>query len=475
MRTTIARGGGLLASVATLAAGASAQTLSAQTLEHQNAARALDAVPLQRIDIESFGRSGESVLFAEPADSSGGGTSVPWWDNGVCDNITAHLSQAGATDNFCTADDCFVKAGLYAFTDEVRVIFAVDERYDELMNKPSFKLTAYGDCNGQPDSSDIRYTVTDPEDITFARIGDSPWNGFDLWAVAFDVNVFSAGYDRVWLCPQGCGELADGFYYWVSAGEGTIQGAMAHIKNNNEPWQDVLECDCPGICTDMCLTITGHVCCLLKDNAPFDPTGGGKSLQLFGAQVDTARAVDNFQVPPGATLQMCAFEAWMATNCPLDKIFLEIYANDCNMPAEKICVIDVTTDEDGDGKADYPIVTDTGLDFNGCNIYRLWWPEISRVTLDPGRDYWISVVARGTGSILDKAFWMYKAADTCHINITEGKVKDPFVDGLEEFTFVSVATSGSPRDFAFRLYAGPVVTRSSDDGGAPSPVALDAP
>lgn len=158
----------------------------------------------------------------------------------------------------------------------------------------------------------------------------------------------------------------------------------------------------------------------------------------------------------------------MATNCPLDKIFVEIYENDCNMPANLLCVIDVTTDEDNDGKADYPIAEDTGLDYLGCNIYRLFWPEISRVEIQPGRDYWISFVAQGTGSILDKAYWMYKATssamDCSAICITEGKVKDPFVEGLESFTFVSEATSGPPRDFAFRLYSRDGVIRAAGEG-----------
>ena len=467
MTTSFARRGAVLASLAAVAASASAQTLTpAAPSALDRAVLELDAAPLGRVSIESFGRADDSIIFATPVDASGGSTSVPWWDNGACDEITAHLSQAGDTDNFCTADDCFLKPGFFAFVDEVRVIFAVDNRYNETMNKPSFKLTAYADCNGQPDTSSVAFTITDPDDISYGLIGAAPWPGFSLWAVSYSVGEF-VGEGRAWLCPQGCGELADGFYYWVSANNGVIQGAMAHIKNNAEPWQDVLECDCPGICTDMCLTITGHVCCLLKNNMPYDPTGGATSLQLFGAQVDTARAADNFQVPPGDPIEVCAIEAWMATNCPLDKIFVEIYENDCDCPGDLVCVIDVTTDEDGDGKADYPIATPTGDSYLGCDIYHLFWPEISRVVLEPGRDYWISVVAQGTGSILDKAYWMYKTLSTANpcdnICITEGKVKDPFVAGLEMFTFVSVATSGEPRDFAFKLYSRDGVFRADDD------------
>jgi hypothetical protein len=46
-------------------------------------------------------------------------------------------------------------------------------------------------------------------------------------------------------------------------------------------------------------------------------------------------------------------------------------------------------------------------------------------------------------------------------------VKDPYVAGLEDFTFVSVATSGPPRDFAFQLYTNEINSRDSgSDGGS---------
>ncbi len=63
----------------------------------------------------------------------------------------------------------------------------------------------------------------------------------------------------------------------------------------------------------------------------------------------TARAADNFQITGDDPVELCRVEAWMATNCPLDKVFLEIYENDCDCPANKIYTIDLADDLDGDG------------------------------------------------------------------------------------------------------------------------------
>jgi len=223
-------------------------------------------------------------------------------------------------------------------------------------------------------------------------------------------------------------------------------------------------CDCPGICTDFCFTINGHLCCLAKNNVPYDPTGGAKSLQLKGATIDTARAVDNFQIGPYNDVNLCRIEAWVATNCPVDKFFFEIYANDCNMPGTKLYTYDV----EGSPIAEAL----TGVFYNGVQVYHLTWAEICPpIVLNPGRDYWLSIVGRGNGSILDKAYWMYLQQGSCNINITEGKVKDPYVAGLEDFTFVSEATSGPPRDFAFMLWTHELNSKSDNgnDGGSTGP------
>ena len=453
MINSIRRCGGVAAGIA-----AFVPIARGQTSMQAGAAPGLNPVPLQRIDIESFGRVDDTVFFAEPVDASGGaGSARLCWDNGARDDITAHLSQRTSIGDFLAADDFFIKEGLFQFVDQVTFCFAVSDTIDGVMTKPVFELVIYDDCNGRPGTP--THVIIDPDRIATVFGGPSVFAGFNLWFATFDVREFFEGYRRPWLSPRGIGDVQDGLYYWISANNGTIQGAQAQLKNGAEPWIDVQDCDCPGICTDLYFFFTCDRCCLMKNNMPFDPTSGSKSLQLKGATIDTARAVDNFQIPPDNFVDLCRVEAWMATNCPLDKVFLEVYENDCDCPGAKVCTIDIEG---------FPLAEDTGADFLNCNVYHLVWPQITGAELEPGRDYWLAVVARGTGSILDKAFWMHKATDDCHINITEGKVKDPFIPGLEEFTFVSSATLGPPRDFGFKIFTSDLIEERGSHGGTPS-------
>ena len=430
-----------------------------------------DGLASQRVSIDLFPRN--EVPNVMTVDATDG---ILCWNNGDADNITAHQSQQTNIGDFYTADDFMVKAGTYKYVDSATFCFLVSDSIDGVMFKPQVGLRILGDCNGRPDDTNVicdigPLTAFIDEGLVAINGGASAsFPGFNEWSFCFDVDKFFPGYTRLWLVPYGVADLTGpggGLYFWRSANMGQIQGVQGQIKNGAQSWQDVAECDCPGICTDFCFTLNGHVCCLQKDNTPYDATGGAKSLQLFGATGDTARAVDNFQVGPYNPVDLCRLECWMATNCPLDKVFVEIYENVCNMPGNKLLTIDLTADSDGDGFADYPIAEDTGADYLGCDIYHFIWPELDGYVLDPGRDYWISFVAKGTGSILDKAYWMYKATSACHICITEGKVKDPFVLGLEDFTYVSVATSGAPRDFAFRVFTNEVPAKSggTNEGG----------
>lgn len=412
-----------------------------------------DGLAAQRLNIEDFARAEAIPQVQAVTAPSPSACSVLCWNNGPIDNVTAHQAQLTEIGFFQAADDFIVKAGFYKYVDTVTVCFLISSNIDGNMFKPNMALNIYDDCSGRP--ANVVFSVTDPDKIAAQLVGPSFVAGYNLWNITFEVKQFLAGYGRWYIAPYGIADIQDGAYFWASANFGQIQGVQGQLKNGAEPWMDVQDCDCPGICTDFCFTINGHLCCLAKNNVPHDTLGGGKSLQLKGATIDTARAVDNFQIGPYNRVEVCRVEAWFATNCPLDKIFFEIYANDCNMPAGKLLTYDVE---------DFPIATDTGADFMGVNIYHLVWPEVCGVTLEPGRDYWLSIVARGTGSILDKGFWMYLAPGQCNINITEGKVKDPFVAGLEDFTFVSEATMGPPRDFAFRLFTNEIGARG--DSGA---------
>lgn len=439
---------GALGVLALVASAAQAQITSPYETTRPTAAPVEYLTPsIERVGIDAFGRN--DAPTALPVSDPTPPIFPCFWNNGPLDNVTAHLAMKNSSgEAFLAADDFYVKYGDFYFIQRVTVCFAVPVYYDGAMNKPQFELALHFDCSGRPDTMTGPIAIMVPVDAV--NMGPSAFAGFNLWNVTFEVPPSAAlvlsGPAHYWLCPYGIGEFQNGFYYWLSANNGQINGAQAQIKNGAEPWMDVQQCNCPGICTDLYFQLCGRVCCVQKLNVPYDPAGGAKSIQLKGATIDTARAVDNFQIQPGGPRSLCALEAWFATNCPLDKIFVEVYANRCNMPAGKIATIDI------DG---LPLYDDTGMTYNGVSIYHLAWTDLGGATLPGGQDYWLSIVARGTGSILDKAYWMYLQRGVCNINITEGKVKDPYVPGLEDFTFVSVATAGPPRDFAFVLYSNP--------------------
>ena len=415
---------------------------------------------IERVGIDAFPRN--AVPAAQPVIGESGPFISPcFWDNGPQDNVTAHLAMKNSSgEAFLAADDFYIKPGDYYFISEVVVCFAVPTYYDGLMNKPQFELAIHADCGGRPDTAVGPRSIMTPYEAV--NMGPSVFAGFNVWQVRFGLPsdgpfIAFAGPSHFWLCPYGVGEFQNGFFYWLSANNGIINGAQAQIKNGQEPWMDVQTCDCPGICTDMYFQLCGRVCCFLRYNSPPDLTAGAKSLQLKGATIDTARAVDNFQIPPGPPRELCAVTTvYFATNCPTEKVFLELYENVCNMPGAKIATIDL------DG---YPLVGPTTATYNGVPVWILSWPDLPGVVLAGGHDYWLSVVARGTGSILDKAYWMYLQQQPCNISITEGKVKDPYVAGLEDFTFVSVATGGPPRDFNFVLWSNSNPTTFGQTGG----------
>jgi len=393
-----------------------------------------------------------------------------WWDNGPCDDVTALQSQSITVNNVTkwqlVADDYMLKAGLYYYYDSISFDFYVNS--GTLI--PNWRLDVYVDCNGKPAALDTTYTV-------FSSTNQGPsaqYPGYTKWNVKFTgLNRFEAGHQsdcttskRYWVSPVG---LGSGLYFWRSANNGVIQGAVAMYKNNfvGDPaykpdWTEVFDVCCNPHCTDFCFVINGHVCCLLADNSKYELTGLGSLQQniiTFGT-----RAADNFQVPPGGCcVDVCRIEAWIATNCAVEKSFLEIYDNDCNCPR---------------ANGDPPLYTlvnpevfATGATTtDGIPVYRLRWNDPG-ICLAPGRDYWLSAVARGSGQISDVAYFLFKDHNiNCPILISEGKYKNCFL-GPTEFTKVSDPTVfGLQRDFAFRVYIkAPACAAGSDVGtGCPS-------
>ena len=392
-----------------------------------------------------------------------------WWDNGPCDDVGALQSQFVTAQNKYqyVADDYMLKAGLYYYYDTISFEFYVDNITSASVTGPVWRLDLYKDCNGRPTGNPIEtYSVFDKKDQGQSQA----YANFHKWTVTFTgINRYESGHEsdcttskRYWLVPYGVGQ---GLYYWRTANAGVIQGAVAHYKNNFAggvpDWTESFNVCCQPVCTDFCFSINGLVCCLLADNSDYELTGLG-SLQSNIIDYGT-RAADNFQVPPGGCcVDICRIEAWIATNCDVQKIFGEIYNNDCNCPTDSTVALPQPIHT-----LLNPIVTATG-EFTTDNIpvYHVLFHDPG-ICLDPGQNYWLSVVARGSGQIGDIAYFLFKDHNLpCPILISEGKYKNCFI-GPFEFTKTSDATVfGAARDFAFRVYIKAPGCQAGSDVGA---------
>ena len=460
-----------------LAATASARTLERGTVGNLSLTAAVqDAKVTQELPPLSLSELGDTgiddavgagLLDADAKDNGSGGSggsgggierasnSIKWWDNGPeSDGDFAHGQSSQDLNLFMsrTADDIILTDGNWYYIDTVTVRMAV-KGYEH--DEPHVNLEVYSDCDGKPDSLLTTHTKANSiVEATFVR-DSTRWPEFEIWDITYKIDDFLPGYVRYWLSPVGQGL---GYYFWLGSNNGTIQGVQGQFKSDQYgkfEWTDVFDCPCDSVCTDFYLCIDGLCCELLKDNSEFDLTLPPLLTIMFpNTQVDGARSADNFQVPPREPVQICRLEAWFATNCPF--IEGELYPNICDEP-------DVSGDPISLGE---PERYDTGQTVLGLPVYKLVWTDTG-VVLNPGVNYWLSIYGIGTGSINDRAYWLFHADEECDkICITEGQYRNQF-DGIDDFTPVSeVAADQTARDFAFRLWTAAVGTSASNNDTA---------
>ncbi len=371
-----------------------------------------------------------------------------WWANGRYDGVNGLSSQelynnGNLIYSAIVADDFFLKFGqcyvIQAIEVEVAAAFIP-------AGGPNVHLRIYEDCNGKPGAPAAGFE--EYSDLQYVNLGAIPgWPNFNRYHIRWEVNLFEYGYRRLWIAPVGQGQ---GLYYWLTSGAGTVQGAQGQYKapqNGFPDWTDTddITQDCPtndcwDHCTDFAFRICGKCCWLLKDNSQYD-LAGLSSIAFANNVIFGTRAVDDFQIPPGAPLEICRIEAWMATNC--GEAFMEIYDNLCDSPNGLPIALTKPDRE-----------TLTGVFYDGLQVYRYSFTCPGTI-LSAGRNYWLSMAALGIGSPHERAIWLFRRKDFgqgCHICITEGQWRSLFL-GFPEFTPVSnPALAGEPRDFAFRLY-----------------------
>ncbi len=372
------------------------------------------------------------------------------WCNGDVDAEGGIQAQVWPPFEAAAADDFMIKDNCWWSIDEVTVVMAVSRGVE-----PVTRLNIGSDCDGRPDQ--VLYTF---EQTGFSLIGPGTGNldGTDLWEITYevygdiDINdvrcpLMLRGDARYWLGPYGYSDL--GVYYWVTAGDGKIQGSQGQYQSGAygyHEWTDVDDVDSDKIdCDDFAFKIFGHRCCLLRDQGEYD-LAGMSSLSFPSSSLFSSRAVDQFQVPPARPGQdgptrVCRIEAYLATNCLVDNTVGEVWPNECDMPA-------------GDPiRLANPKIFDTGDTYAGMPVYCFVWsyPDLA---LQPGENYWFSIVAEGHGVAGERGIFLFKAQDPeCDIYIRQGKYKNKFF-GYDDFTNVEdvVGGPGEPREFAFRVW-----------------------
>lgn len=393
---------------------------------------------------------------------------TPIWSNGEVDGISGLASQQTLAE---TADDLVLEDGGFYQIDQIELVMAV------LPNGPvSAQLRIFDDCNGKPAAQLASYPATD-----VTSLGTNPnFPGLTFYRFVFgDLGIFEPGGKRLWISPQG---PATGLYFWLTSGSGLVQGVQGQYRSpayGYPNWTDVdaLCSTCFGFCTDFNFRVCGKVCWLIHDSGDFSKDGF-VSRGFPGLPIYLSNSFDNFQIPPGENASLCRLETWIATNCNPNRIYVELYDNDCDSPSGLPVKLDVNTP----GWQPPEQVFDDGQPclVQGLPVYKIVF-ECPGVELREGRNYWLTVALHWFGSPHERAFWLFGPEGGCgqqmnqstlgggaeyRVDITEGRFRSDFL-GLPDFTPISeilnddsqaVGVGGSneedQRDFAFRLWIG---------------------
>lgn len=384
------------------------------------------------------------------------------WDNGPHDYFNGQASEEGtAVSAAYTADDFYLCPGACY---RLQGIIA----YGLTTSNPTdARLDLYSDCNGCPD--EILYSYSNP-DVT--SLGAGPWPHLTLYEYTFgnpddsdctsDLDTWLHGGNLYWvsLVLLGDGSGIDrGFF--ATAGNGKIKGHQGKFKSDKFGYPDWVDLEVASCCgkTDFAFTICAEECRLLWDNGHFDKKEGFPSE--LNTALPMARSADNFVLKPCRDYVICLIEAYIATNCRVDRSKAELYFGDC-FPTTLINTYAVD------------LYYDTGCIFtkDGKNypIYCLTFDCIDE-ELTGGCNYWVSVYDVGTGSASERAFWMFNefCDRDCWIKISEGMHLGP---PFNPMTWRGVSYYiGHPRDFSFRIYGNELT--QIGDGGNNGPVDMN--
>ena len=388
-------------------------------------------------------------VVGDGVDGDGGGSVVEsaLWYNGADDRQVGYLSTVNAHVQSEVADDCWLKEGMWydCFTAKVRM--AVTDGF-----LPNTQLYIYADCDGKPDSGLAPMVIPQGIEANAPVLIDAnpggDLDGTDIWEITYVLNQFKPGEDLRWFSPVHTGS---GFAYWLSAGNGTVQGKQAQVRApafGLPEWSDADNEICCGYCTDMYLIIDGKCCWRVLAQSNFDLDG--LTSPVLAQNAPWVRSFDDFQLADPCkevdAYGICRIEAFFATNCDLDTIYGEIFNNLCDMPVDP-------------DNAPYRL-TPTNIVPLGMTVLSGTTPlPVYRVeficppdVLPNAQNYWFSIFSEQGFVAGKRSVWLYQQRELCNIRLNEAKYRNTVI-GFDMPTPVSDPDlEGAPRGFAFSVW-----------------------
>ncbi len=362
----------------------------------------------------------------------------PLWDNGLDDRAVAYLSTSNAHGDTRVADDCWLKEGMFYQIDSVKVRMALTDGVE-----PDTKLDSYKDCDGRPEHNIVlnTYLQTGAVIVDPAPTGDL--EGMVVWEITYAIDAFVQGEDLAWLSPVHYG---DGRAFWLSAGNGVIQGSQAQYRETLAgQWHDVSTTLCCGVCTDMYLIVDGECCWRVLDQDTY--ALAGLDNPAYAQNAPWARTLDDFQLSDScgdsADWELCRIEAYFATNCDISTIYGEVYRNDCDAPSGITTplhrLMPISVEPTGDVVSSLP-------------VYKVTFRP-DNATLASGQNYWFSVFSEQGFAAGKRSVWLFNGPANCDIRINEAMYSNPVIgidppQGISELSFGPAAQ----RDMAFSVW-----------------------
>jgi VCBS repeat-containing protein len=394
------------------------------------------------------------------------------WDNGMGTPASdGRYSQLGGRSQTApkVADDFYIEPGqvchVATFTGQMLTNLAPARR--------QARLEFYEDCDGAPAGDPIAVFANSTVLAAEPAVGPGG-SGYFLVTFSFDLcsaNLWLDGGKTYWVSLYALATCSDSSQSYWAAAPGAMRGSVPHVAMGHpsptqcttvryDPW--LTGETCCGDCENLAFKLGGAVCPIIWDNGPYwhCPGGGGLISGRVGAY--QSRSADNFVIKPCDDQTICFLEATIWTNGNPATGFVEIYANDCKQPADRLFTATVSR----------AIPTGQTLRLGGVDVqayvlqfYDLGW------TLPAGRTYWLSAGATcAGGSINQRAYFAIAdmCGTDCNIKISPAWMGNVGVGG-------TVMWCPKHEDLAFRIAALPGVVAPAHHSQplATCPVDLD--